>query len=88
MNALTQEEATVRINEICYLFRFTKDALGNDVDHLILNFKYVVGIKGGVFYEVKARDYDGIIEEVFNCTKHYLEECAKKATANLRAGYR
>ena len=88
MNALKAKEATVKINEICTLHRWTKDALGDEVDRLTVSFPYIVGIKGGKEYDIVARDYNGIIYEISECMGDYLTACAEEAAKNLRAGYR
>lgn len=81
-------EGSVKINEITLLYRWTKDALGNDVDGLHVVFKYVSGVRGGWTKEIAARDYDGIIAEIGAAAETYMQMCAEKMISNLRAGYR
>ena len=43
LKILDSEDATFRLNNISYLHRWTKDALGNDVDRLELEFDHING---------------------------------------------
>lgn len=86
--AINSENATVRINGIAYLKRWKKDALGNDVDRMMITFAYVAGIKGGWQREIESRDYNGIIAEIEEATSEYMSMCAEQLTKNIRAGYR
>ncbi len=87
--AIKSTKAIVKINGISYLRRWTKTALGEDVDRLELVFCPIGGIsKGGSSYSVESRDLDGIIIEIETYTTEYLKEVAERAAKNLRAGYR
>lgn len=88
MAALKAEWAVVKINGISRLTRYQKDALGKDVDKMMIDFDYITGAKGGWSCPIKARDYDGILEEIGNATKEYLEMVAEQAIKNMKAGYR
>lgn len=85
--ALNSESATVKLNDISYLSRWTKSPL-EDVDKLEITFQYITGIKGGRRYEIESRDYNGIIDEIEKYTAEYFADCAKQATSNIRNGYR
>lgn len=91
MNLLnnTNEEAYFRINNISYLRRWTKDALGNDVDRLTLEFDCINDVRFSVYdSEIKSRDYDGIIKECQELTQKFTDEIARTLCKNLGAGYR
>ena len=87
MNAL-KNDGVVKINEVSYLKRWTKDGLNNPCDGLSLTFRYITGIKGGWVYDIDARNYEGIVDEICEKTKAYFADCAMTAASNLRAGYR
>lgn len=88
MAAVNSENVDVKINNISYLHRWKKDALGEDVDRMTINFSYVAGVRGGWTKEIESRDYDGIIEEIEDATNEYMRNCAEQMIKNLRAGYR
>lgn len=85
---INSESDTVKLNDISYLKRYRKDYLGNDVDVLQIVFRYVIGIKGGKYYDISARDYDGVVAEIDKLTHEYLAECADEAVKNIANGYR
>lgn len=88
VNALNEETAFVKLNEIAALHRWRKSALGEDVDRLEVSFKYISGVKGGWSFPIESRDYDGILDEVERYTREYMEMCAEAMAKNLRNGYR
>ena len=89
VNLLNSESGYFRINNISYLSRWTKDALGNNVDRLTLEFDSINGVCFSVFdREIKSRDYDGIIRECQDITQRFSEEIARTLCNNLGAGYR
>lgn len=78
---------TVQINEIATLSRATENYVGK-IDILDLSFRYIGGVKGGKIYEIKARDYDGVVAEIEAATKDYMAKCADGLCAWLRNGCR
>ncbi len=87
--AITSTEATVKINGISYLHRWTKNGLNEDVDQMSVTFSPIDGItKGGKTFTIKSRNLDGIITEIETYTTDYLKEVAERAAKNLKAGYR
>lgn len=88
MAAVKANEARVNINEIAHLYRWTKSAIGEDVDEMEISFKYICGVKGGWNKAIKSRDYEGIIKEIEAATTEYFSMCAEQMNRNLRAGYR
>ena len=77
-----------RLNNLCYLDRWTKDALGDYVDGLKLCFDDVNGVNFGSCIDIKARDYEGIITECEAAINEFLKEVAERVTKDLKAGYR
>ena len=88
MNLLNAKYNSVQINNIARLTRWTKDAFGKDVDRMTLTFSYVCGVNGGQTFDIVSRDYDGIVNEIAECTKVYMENCTEQMIRNMRNGYR
>ena len=71
------------------LDRWTKDALGNDVDRLELEFDHINGACFSLYNRtIESRDYDGIIRESQEITQAFLAKVSHRLCSNLRAGYR
>lgn len=88
MNVINSEDGTFKLNKISYLRRWTKDALGNDVDELTLEFNNINNVCYSIAdRKIKSRDYEGIIEECEEITKRFFEEVSRKICSDLRAGY-
>ena len=88
MAMLANGEGDVTLNEIAALSYNTKPVLGAPVDHLVIRFSYVTGLKGGRVELIESRDYDGIINEASKAINAYLIACADAAISNLKNGYR
>lgn len=89
MAIVNSEEGTFKLNNISYLKRWTKSALGEDVDKLVLEFNNINNVCYSIYdREIKSRDYDGIIKECEELTKRFMDEVSRKLCSNLRAGYR
>lgn len=88
MELVKANEGTYRLNNICFLTRYTKSAIGENVDVLNLCFDNINGVNFGAWVVIKARDYDGIIEECNKAIEDYLNAVALRLTTNLKAGYR
>lgn len=78
---------SVKINNISRLERWTKNAISEPVDKLIIRFAYVLGCTGGKSYEIKSRTYTAIIDEIKQHTRAYLAECATWICKDIDAGY-
>ena len=64
INLVNSEEGVFTLNNIAYLRRWTKDALGNPVDRLQIEFKNINGVNFAIYdAEITHRDYEGIIKE-------------------------
>lgn len=85
---LKAEEGIVKVNNISFLKRWTKDALGDACDCLELKFDYLSGVKGGASYRIDARTYEGVMEEIEEAIRDYFTSCMNKTLSNLKAGYR
>ena len=89
LKILDSEDATFRLNNISYLHRWTKDALGKDVDRLELEFDHINGACFSLYdRNIKSRDYDGIIRESQEITQAFFTKVSHRLCSNLRAGYR
>ena len=88
LEMLNKGEGSTKINNISVLSYNTENAIGENVDNLVLTFKYIGGVKGGAETEIKARTYEGIIVEIETATKKYFEDCADELNKNLKNGYR
>ena len=86
INALIESEnAILKINNFCYLHRWTHSPAEGRVDRLEVFFKLT--ICGQYHTEIKARDWRGVIEEVQEAqTKAFAEE-AEKLNKELKNGY-
>lgn len=84
----TDGETTININNLTYLRRWTRDWANKEVDCLTITFGFISGIKGGMTYDIKARDYEGILDEIEKYTKEYYLACADETVKNLKNGYR
>lgn len=89
MELLKSENGYLRINNISYLHRWTKDALGNEVDRLELEFDTINNVNFSIYErEIKSRDYAGIISECQVITENFMTEVSKTLCNNMKAGYR
>lgn len=89
INAKSEEATYFRLNNVSYLRRWTKDALGDDVDRLVLEFDNINNVNFSLYdREVKSRDYDGIIKECQKITEAFFLEVSRTLISNLGAGYR
>ena len=86
---VNSEEGTFRLNNISYLRRWSKDALGNNVDKLVIEFDNINNVCFSLYdREIKSRDYEGIIGECEEKIQLFLSEVSKELCSNLKAGYR
>ena len=88
MNLVNSNEGKFRLNNVSYLKRWTLDGLGNKVDRLELEFDTINNVCFSLYdREIKARDYDGIIEECKALTERFFKEVSDTLSKNLGAGY-
>lgn len=71
----------VKISDIAYLDYLTTNAFEQPCDTLMLTFNHVAGIDVRTF-EIKSRDFEGIIKEIKDYTKKFFLECAKKGAVD------
>lgn len=89
INLVNSSEGTLRLNNISSLHRWTKDALGDDVDRLSIEFDNINNVNFSIVdREIKARDYAGIIAECCEKTQVFLQAVSETLCKNLSAGYR
>lgn len=89
MNLVKSDDGMFSLNNMSYLKRWTRDALGNKVDRLEIRFCVINNMYfNNCVYEIEARDYDGIIEECAKATEAYFTEVQRKLISNMRNGYR
>lgn len=89
MNLINSEEGTFRLNNISILRRWTKNALKDDVDVLRIEFDTINNVSLGIRnFEIKSRDYEGIILECQEITSKYLLSVSDELCKNIRSGYR
>lgn len=89
INSESDEGICFRLNNVSYLKRWTRDALGNDVDKLVLEFDNINNVNFSLYdKEIKSRDYDGIISECQQITETFFAKVSKTLVSNLKTGYR
>lgn len=88
LHLVESNEGKFTLNNISYLRRWTKSAIGENVDKLVVEFKNINNVNfGKSSKEIIARDYDGIINEITIATKEYLQEVSNRLCNNLKCGY-
>lgn len=88
MKLLDTEVGYFRLNNISYLYWHRKDAFGDIVNTLKLEFDSINHVNFGGSSEILSRDYEGIISECQEITDKFLEEVASTLKSNFKAGYR
>lgn len=85
MELINSENASIRINKFLRLDRWKKDAIGNKVDKLeaIFSIQHI----SSRHFEIKSRDYNGIIEEIQECQTKAFFEAAEEYNKQLKNGY-
>lgn len=85
---IESNEGEFVLNNISYLRRWKKSAIGENVDKLVVEFENINNVNFGVASkEIVARDYNGIINEITIATKEYLQEVSNRLCSNLKCGY-
>ena len=82
---INSENSSLKINKFLCLERWKKDAIGNKVDKLeaIFSIQHI----GSRNFEIKSRDYNGIIAEVQEYQTKAFVEAAEEYNKQLRNGY-
>lgn len=83
---LASENNNLRLNEYCFLKRWQKDALNQNVDRLVLEFKNYYG-KYNKVVEIESRNYSEIIELVENEIKNFFLELGDNLSRDFKNGY-
>jgi hypothetical protein len=88
LNLIESNKGEFVLNNISYLRRWKKSAIGESVDKLVIEFENINNVNFGVASkEIVARDYNGIINEITIATKEYLQEVSDELCRNLKCGY-
>ena len=86
LNALiNSEDATLKINAFCYLHRWTKNALGENIDCLTVTFD--LNYVSSHTYYLAARDWQGIVAEVQEAQTKAFADAAATFNTQLKNGY-
>ena len=88
LNLIESNEGEFVLNNISYLRRWKKSAIGESVDKLVVEFENINNVNFGMASrEIVSRDYNGIINEITIATKEYLQEVSNRLCSNLKCGY-
>lgn len=88
LNLVKSEEGILRSNNISFLRRWTKDALNNPVDKLVIEFDSINHVRYSLYErDIESRDFEGIIKECEEKTQLFLTEVSNVICSNLRNGY-
>lgn len=68
------------------LSRWTKDALGSEVDRLELRINPVGGVEFSKCFEIAARDADGVVTEVSERTAQAFAEIGEEIARMIKNG--
>lgn len=85
MELINSESASLNINKFLRIDRWKSDAIGNKVDKLEAIFS-IQHIRSRHF-EIKSRDYNGIIAEIQEYQTKAFAEAAEEYNKQLRNGY-
>ena len=87
MMLVNSENGTLRLSKTLSLYRFTKDALGETCDGLMLHIDDAISNYPASSPMISSRDFDGIIDEVANAIEDYYSAAGKKNAKDVRNGY-
>lgn len=85
INLINSENETLKINNFCYLHRWTKSVLGEAVDHLEAVFS--IQTSSSFTVEIKAREWKEVVEEVQKAQKAAFENAYEELNKQLANGY-
>ena len=83
---LAMKNGYLRINSLAILHRWQEDALGDDVDGLEIIFNSPTGRASFYTKDIKARDTEGIAEEVATHIKAFADKWAKEEVNRIKGG--
>lgn len=83
---LSMKNGYLRINKIAVLHRWQEDMLGDEVDRLRIDFSSPTGQPSFYAADIKARDTEGIAEEIAMHTKAFADKWAKEEANRVLAG--
>ena len=81
---LKSEQGTLKINSVSVLRRWTKDALGTNVDKLVIEFS--ITRPYDYSYEIKSRDTQGIVSEIMKHQTEAFTNASDTLNRRLRGG--
>ena len=84
-NLIRSEDALLRLSPFCALHRWTKDGIGNPVDHLTADFRILSSHDASI--EIQSRDWNGILAEVQEAQARVFAEAAKTLNREIANGY-
>lgn len=89
-NAITNlinstEPATLKINQFCTLHRWTKDAIGTEVD--CLEARFSITHSTSHIYKIEARDWRGVVAELQEAQTKAFMDAAATYNKQLANGY-
>lgn len=79
------EPTTLKINRYCTLYRWTKDAIGTEVDCLEVRFD-IFHVSSHI-YKIEARDWRGVVAEVQEAQIKAFADAAATYNKQLTNGY-
>lgn len=82
---LAANDGKLQLNSFCTLGRYTKNALGMDVDELVAYFSIISSCDRMV--HIQSRDWQGIIQEVQAAQTEVFASAAEKLNSELANGY-
>lgn len=83
---LAARNATLKLNKITYLKRWTVDGMGNKVDRLNVTFDSPSGRVSFYTQEIESRDLPGIINEASEAVKIFAQKYAEETITQFKAG--
>lgn len=84
-NLLASTNETLKINQFCTLHRWTKDALGQEVDRLCVDFSLTHAFSHR--YEIQSRDWRGIMAAIQDAQTKAFAAAAEEFNSQLANGY-
>lgn len=85
MELINSEEGTLKINDFCTLYRWTKTALNEDVDKLEARFS-IIHYSSHVV-EIQSREWRSIVDEVAYAQTKAFADSADELNKQLINGY-
>ena len=83
---LAAESGTLKLNSIMHLNRWAKDAFGDPVDRLTVEYNDPIGRVSFYSADIRSRDTAGIIEEIAASVHEFSKKWAKETERKIRGG--